>query len=152
MEEVRTKRLSGFNCAEAVFWGVTRSVGLDVTVSCAADFGGGIGGSGSVCGALCGAVAAAGVYTGRTQPEDEEAKTRCSAISREIVRGFVNGMGSQLCQDILGYAPWTRPRREGQPTEINPKCKQAVALALELAIKEIKKDQCRVSRKSNQER
>jgi hypothetical protein len=41
MEEVHARRLSGFNCAEGVFWGVTRSIGLDVPVSCMTGFGGG---------------------------------------------------------------------------------------------------------------
>jgi C_GCAxxG_C_C family probable redox protein len=151
MEEVHNKRLSGFNCAEGVLLGVTRSIGLDVPVSCITGFGGGIGGSGSVCGALCGAIAAAGIYAGRTEPEDNEAKARCDAISRAIVRGFVNEMGSQLCKEILGYIPWNRPRSPGQPRQINPKCKQAVTVALELAIREIKEAQCRDARKSNQE-
>ncbi|HHX10090.1 MAG TPA: C_GCAxxG_C_C family protein [Firmicutes bacterium] len=151
MEQVHAKRLSGFNCAEGVFWGVTRSIDLEVPVSCVTGFGGGIGRSGSVCGALCGAIAAAGVYSGRTAPEDKQAKARCDAISRAIVRGFVDEMGTEMCREILGYMPDIGPQHHGPRREINPKCKQAVTVALELALREIKADQCRDAKASSGE-
>ncbi len=152
MEEVHARRVAGFNCAEGVFWGVSRSIGLDVPVSCVTGFGGGVAGSGSVCGALCGAIAAAGVYSGRTEPEDNQAKARCDALSRAIARGFIDEMGSQLCKEILGYMPGSRPKQQSQAGGINPKCKQAVTVATELALKEIKQDQCKSARPDNQAR
>lgn len=148
MEEVHARRLSGFNCAEGVFWGVTRSIGLDVPVSCMTGFGGGIGRSGSVCGALCGAIAAAGVYIGKTEPEDSEAKARCDTISNSIVRGFMDEMGTEVCREILGYMPESRPQHAGGERQIHPKCKQAVTVAVELALRQIKADQCRSTKTS----
>ena len=150
IEEVHARRLAGFNCAEGVFWGVSRSLGLETPLSCVTGFGGGVAGSGSVCGALCGAIAAAGVYSGRVEPEDEKTKDKCTALCRKIARGFVDEMGTQLCKEILGYMPGTKVPRPGEQKVINPKCEQAVTLAIELAVKEIKQDQCKYACPSNQ--
>jgi C_GCAxxG_C_C family probable redox protein len=153
MEEVHSKRVIGFNCAEGVFWGIIETLGLNVPVSCVTGFGGGVAGSGSVCGALCGAIAAVGIYVGRIKPEDNKAKTRCDAMCRSIAKGFINEMGTQVCREILGYMPGTRSKQLSQESDkkyIDPKCKRAVSISIELAIKEIKQDHCKRAQPINQ--
>lgn len=143
MKQVHSRRLAGFNCAEGVFWGVSQIVNLETPVSCVTGFGGGVAGSGSVCGALCGAIAAAGVYSGRTDPQDKESQLKCDSLSRAISREFINEMGgTQLCREILGFIPGTKPKPQAKPGTINPKCEQAVRAAIEVTVKAIKKEQC----------
>lgn len=143
MKQVHARRLAGFNCAEGVFWGVSQILNLNTPVSCVTGFGGGVAGSGSVCGALCGAIAAAGVYSGRIDPEDKEAKLKCDSLCRKISREFVNEMGgTQLCREILGHMPGSKLKQPAEPGTINPKCEQAVRVAIEITVKAIKKDQC----------
>lgn len=139
LEEVHRQREAGFNCAEGVFWGISQSLDWQTPVSCVTGFGGGVAGSGSVCGALCGAIAALGVYVGRTKTEEKEAKAQCTRLSKAVAQGFREEMGTQLCREILGYLPGKKP--PGLPEGINPKCRQAVTIAIELALAEIAKDQ-----------
>lgn len=139
IEEVHAKREAGFNCAEGVFWGVTRSLGLATPVSCVTGFGGGIAGSGSVCGALLGAIAALGVYVGRTEPGDSQGKTKSIELSKAVQLGFTEAMESPICQEILGHLPGTKPTQPYQG--INPKCQQAVRVAMELTLRAIERDQ-----------
>lgn len=153
MKEAHDRRLEGFNCAEGVFWGVSRGLALELPVSCVTGFGGGVVGSGSVCGALCGAIAAAGVYAGRVEPTDVQSKIRCDEICRAISSGFIDEMGTQLCREILGYMPGSQPKQsDGNQKKriINPKCEKAVTLAIELALRQIKLDQCKHASPSNQ--
>ncbi|HHY10438.1 MAG TPA: C_GCAxxG_C_C family protein [Firmicutes bacterium] len=137
-KQVHAKREAGFNCAEGVFWGAAKYLGLEVPVSCVTGFGGGVAGSGSVCGALCGAIAAAGIYVGRATVEDKAGKAKCSELSRAIAEGFEAEMGTRLCREILGYLPGTQ---KAKTRGINPKCQKAVMVAVELAVKEIMGDQ-----------
>ncbi len=137
LKEMHAKREAGFNCAEGVFWAVCRLVGLDTPVACMTGFGGGVAGSGSVCGALCGAIAAAGVYVGRTEAEDLKAKAKCTALSKDIARNFSARMETQLCREILGYLPGHRPPEAPSYEGINPKCAEAVTVAVEEAIRVI---------------
>lgn len=53
-------------------------------------------------------------------------------ISRKINDGFVEQMGTQLCKEILGHMPGTQLK--GSIKGINPKCVQAVAVAIEQAL------------------
>lgn len=134
-EAVHAKREAGFNCAEGVFWGIAQSLELDVPISCVTGFGGGIGGTGSVCGALTGAIAALGIYVGRQEADDTEAKNKCIELSKNVVEGFEKAMGTQICHEILGHMPGSVPRLPGEG--INPACIKAVKVAIELALKEI---------------
>ncbi|NLJ81140.1 MAG: C_GCAxxG_C_C family protein [Firmicutes bacterium] len=147
LEEVHQSREKGFNCAEGVFWGVSQYLGLSVPVSCMAGFGGGVAGSGSVCGALSGALAAVGVYVGRTDPEDREAKVRATALSKAVAAAFISKMGTQLCREILGYLPGNKPAH--RPDGINPKCRKAVTLAVKLAVEAVEKDQQKYKQTQN---
>lgn len=138
LKEVHAKREAGFNCAEGVFWGITRSLKLDVPVSCVTGFGGGIGGTGSVCGALTGAIAAIGVHFGRTEPEDLEAKLRCNNLCADLFREFKKAMETEMCAEILGHLPGQGPVSSGG---INPKCQKAVTVAYTLALEALAKEQ-----------
>lgn len=140
LEEMHAKREAGFNCAEGVFWGVCRLLALDAPVACMTGFGGGVAGSGSVCGALCGAIAAAGVYVGRTEAEDGERKEKCMTLSKAITQNFSAKMKRQLCREILGYLPGNRPPEAPPLSGFNPKCVQAVEVAVEAAVKVITED------------
>ncbi len=130
VEQVHRKREAGFNCAEGVFWGITRKYGLDWPISCVTGFGGGMGGTGSVCGALTGAIGAIGMYFGRTEPDDNDQKIQCNSLCAKIFKDFQEAMESELCREILGYLPGKGPAITG----INPKCQQAVVVALQLAL------------------
>lgn len=135
LKAIHAKREAGFNCAEGVFWGVTRSLDLEVPVSCVTGFGGGIGGTGSVCGALLGAIAAVGVYFGRTEPGDLKAKQECNALCAELTRDFADAIGTEICEEILGHLPGKDPA--SKVVGINPKCQKAVTIAFTLALEKI---------------
>lgn len=138
-KKVHRSREAGFNCAEAVFWGVSQCLDLAVPVSCMTGFGGGVASSGSVCGALCGALAAVGVYVGRTEPKQLEAKLRCTALSEAVAKKFENELGTQLCREILGYLPKNKPYNA--PAGINPSCQKAVAVAVKITVQLIGQEQ-----------
>jgi C_GCAxxG_C_C family probable redox protein len=144
MEQVHARHSEGFNCAESVFFGVCQILGIEVPVSCVTGFGGGVARTGSVCGALLGAIAAVGVYVGRTDPADEKAKVKCYSLGQEVVQGFMDEMDTTICKEIIGFTLGAEggTRQYAQARLKETKCKQAITVAIEAAVKAIKKDEC----------
>lgn len=145
MEQVNVRHSQGFNCAESVFEGVCRLLELEAPVSCVTGFGGGVARTGSVCGALLGAIAAVGIYVGRTEPGDDEAKMKCYSLGQKVVQGFMDEMGTTICREITGVAMGTEDEswQQARARLKAAKCKQAIAVAVEAAVKTVKKDECR---------
>lgn len=93
----------GNNCSEAVLRAFVADMGLDESVvQMATGFGGGHGREGDVCGSLSGAIMAVGLYLGRVDGADAEAKECCYEAVRELRRRFVGACGAIDCRDLIG--------------------------------------------------
>jgi len=92
----------GYNCAEAVLKALADDLGRDDCVRLATGFGGGMGADGDQCGALSGGIMALGMLLGRDLPGDDEHKTRCYGVVRELRRRFRSVCGHTDCRDLVG--------------------------------------------------
>lgn len=95
---------SGFNCAQSLFaayaelFGIDRETALRMTSS----MGAGIGRMREVCGAVSSMSLLLGLAEGNADPEDEEAKARIYARTRELADSFRAQNGSIICRELLG--------------------------------------------------
>jgi C_GCAxxG_C_C family probable redox protein len=93
---------SGYWCGEAVLLAVNETVGgrmpADI-MRLASGFCAGFGGSRCTCGALAGAVMAAGVFAGRTGPDDPWEPVY--DFAGELRRRFVFDQRAETCDDIV---------------------------------------------------
>jgi C_GCAxxG_C_C family probable redox protein len=93
-----------FNCAQSVFSTYAEQFGLDkqiaLKISCA--FGGGMARLGATCGAVTGALMVIGLKHGKARPDDDDAKVKTYALSREFVERFKAKHGTIVCRELLG--------------------------------------------------
>ena len=93
-----------FNCAQSVFSTYAEQFGLDkqtaLKVSC--PFGGGMARLGATCGAVTGALMVIGLKHGKARPEDDDAKLKTYALTREFVERFKAKHGTIVCRELLG--------------------------------------------------
>lgn len=123
---------AGQNCAESVLRVFADDLGRPDLVRLATGFGGGLGRLGDQCGALSGAVMAVGLLLGRDEPGDDEAKERCYAAVREVVRRFEAACGQRDCRELTGVdlttdAGRARMHDEGLTTTVCRQCVWAAA-------------------------
>lgn len=123
---------AGQNCAESVLRVFADDLGRPDLVRLATGFGGGLGRLGDQCGALSGAVMAVGLLLGRDQPGDDDAKERCYAAVREVVRRFEAACGHRDCRDLTGVdlttdAGRARMHDEGLTVTVCRQCVRAAA-------------------------
>jgi C_GCAxxG_C_C family probable redox protein len=95
----------GFTCSQAVLAAFAPRYGLAeelaLKVSCA--YGGGIARTGETCGAVSGALMVIGLAHGKAERDDDGAKERTYALTRELWRRFRARHGSLVCKDLIGF-------------------------------------------------
>lgn len=95
---------AGFNCAQSVFityadlYGIDRELALKMSCS----FGGGMGRMREVCGCVSGMLLLAGLETGNTDPENQEAKKVNYELVRVLADEYKNINKSIICRELLG--------------------------------------------------
>ena len=93
-----------FNCAQSVFSTYAQQFGLDkqtaLRVSC--PFGAGMAFMAETCGAVTGALMVIGLKHGKARPDDNDAKLKTYALSREFVARFKARHETSVCRELLG--------------------------------------------------
>ncbi len=94
----------GFTCSQAVLAAFSTRYGLDertaLKVACA--YGGGIARSGETCGAVTGALMVIGLAHGKATLDDDAAKEKTYALTREFWKRFRERQGSLVCNVLIG--------------------------------------------------
>ena len=94
----------GFTCSQAILAAFSTRYGLDeptaLKVACA--YGGGIARSGDMCGAVSGALMVLGLAHGKATLDDDVAKERTYAFTREFWKRFRERQGSLVCKELIG--------------------------------------------------
>lgn len=96
MEKVLEFRKEGYNCAESILKAFNDDTNLDIPVSIASPFGGGMS-VGSTCGAITGTLMAVGALKGRNSSEE---RNNSSALSREIINKVKEKYGTLECIEL----------------------------------------------------
>ncbi len=120
-EELALARFAeGYNCAEAVFLALAQKHGVASALipGLATGLGAGVGTAGEVCGAVTGAVLGLGLWFGRTQPQDTEAKALAYEKTISLVRAFTHQFGAVRCRDLTG-CDMTTPEGKALAKELN---------------------------------
>jgi C_GCAxxG_C_C family probable redox protein len=108
------KFLSGYNCAQSVFYAFAPDLGLDAETSLkvATGLGGGMGRRGEVCGAVTGGILALGLKYGRGGQQDRSAAEQTYEKTRVLMEQFEKKHGSCSCRVLLEGCDLATP--EGQ--------------------------------------
>lgn len=86
----------GYNCAESIIKGINEEKGLNIPVSVATPFGGGMA-VGGTCGAITGGMIVLGAIKGReTSDESNEARK----FAREIMNRIKEDYGTFECKEL----------------------------------------------------
>lgn len=96
MEKVLEFHKEGYNCAESIIKAFNDDTNLDIPVSIASPFGGGMS-VGSTCGAITGALMAIGALKGRNTIEE---KNNSRVLSREVVNKVREKYGTLECIEL----------------------------------------------------
>lgn len=96
MTDVLEFHKQGYNCAEAIIKAINEEKGLNLPVSMASPFGGGMA-VGSTCGAIAGALMAVGAMHGR---ENSAEKNNSGKIARVILNDLSNKYGTLNCREL----------------------------------------------------
>jgi C_GCAxxG_C_C family probable redox protein len=126
----------GFTCSQAVLAAFSARYGLDeataLKVSCA--YGGGIARSAETCGAVSGALMVIGLAHGKAALDDDAAKERTYALTREFWRRFGARQGSLVCRELLGVDIGTPEgaRSAAESGVFREKCPALVRCAAEI--------------------
>jgi C_GCAxxG_C_C family probable redox protein len=96
---------AGFNCAQSVLSVYGGRMGLDPAVGnkVSQAFGAGMSRMAWTCGAVTGALMVIGLKHGKTRAQDDAAKEKTYALSREFIRRFEARHGSLTCRELLGH-------------------------------------------------
>ena len=93
MDKVLEFHKEGYNCAESIIKAVNEDKKLDIPVSIASPFGGGMV-VGSTCGAVTGALMALGALKGRSTSEE---KNNSRVVTKEIINKVKEKYGTIEC-------------------------------------------------------
>ena len=96
MEKVLEFRKEGYNCAESIIKAVNEDTNLNIPLSIASPFGGGMS-VGGTCGAITGTLMAVGALKGRNS-SDEKNNTR--VLSKEIINKVKEKYGTIECIEL----------------------------------------------------
>jgi C_GCAxxG_C_C family probable redox protein len=96
VERVIEFHKEGYNCAESVLKAFNEDSGLDIPVSIASPFGGGMS-AGSTCGAITGTLMAVGALKGRNTSEE---KNNSRALAKEIITQVKEKYGTLECIEL----------------------------------------------------
>jgi C_GCAxxG_C_C family probable redox protein len=97
------KFISGYNCAQSVFFAFCNELGIDKTTALklACGFGGGMGRKGEVCGAVTGGILVLGAKFGRGEKEDRSVTDFTYQKTRELMDRIVAKHGTFICRRLL---------------------------------------------------
>lgn len=96
MEKVLEFHKEGYNCAESIVKAFNEDTNLDIPVSVASPFGGGMA-VGGTCGAITGTLIAVGALKGRNSSEE---KNDSRALTKEIVTKVKEKYGTLECIEL----------------------------------------------------
>lgn len=96
MDKVLEFRKEGYNCAESIIMAFNEDTNLDIPVSIASPFGGGMS-VGGTCGAITGTLMAVGALKGRNS-SDEKNNTR--VLSKDIINKVKEKYGTIECLEL----------------------------------------------------
>lgn len=96
MERVIEFHKEGYNCAESVIKAFNEDTGLDIPVSIASPFGGGMS-VGSTCGAITGTLMAVGALKGRNTNEE---KNNSRILAKDIITQVKEKYGTLECIEL----------------------------------------------------
>jgi C_GCAxxG_C_C family probable redox protein len=110
------KFLSGYNCAQAVLYAHSASLGLDTetALKVATGFGGGIAAQGETCGAVTGGIMALGLKYGRGARQDRSIADVAYQKTRDLMAAFEQAHGSCCCRTLLGGCDLRTPQGRQQ--------------------------------------
>lgn len=97
------KFLSGYNCAQSVFWSFSHELHFDPesALKIACGFGAGMARRQDICGAVTGGIMALGLKYGRGDKQDRTATEETYAKTQELMRRFEARHGSCNCRQLL---------------------------------------------------
>lgn len=96
MERVLENHKEGYNCAESIIKTFNEDTGLDIPVSIASPFGGGMT-VGGTCGAITGTLIAVGALKGRNTSEE---KNNSRIITKEVITKVKEKYGTIECIEL----------------------------------------------------
>lgn len=136
-ETAVAKLLQGYNCAQAVFFAMSGTVGVepDTALRLACGFGGGMGRKQEVCGAVTGGIMTIGARYGRGEHADRAVTEVAYEKTRELMDRFAERHGTVICRGLLDGCDLLTP--EGQQefrakNLLNTTCKPCVASVVEI--------------------
>ena len=94
----------GYNCAQAVLLAFCEDFGLEkeTAIMISAPFGGGMGRLREVCGTFSGINMVIGLYEGKYDIKDNQAKAKLYSDVQVLAEKFKQDNGSIICRDLLG--------------------------------------------------
>jgi len=98
------KFLSGYNCAQSIFYAYGPELELDgeTALKVATGLGGGMGGRGETCGAVTGGILALGLRFGRGGQQDRSVAEVAYQKTQSLMAAFERAHGSCSCRTLLG--------------------------------------------------
>jgi len=131
------KFMSGYNCAQSVFYSFCDDLHFDkeTALKLACGFGGGMGRKEEVCGAVTGGIIVIGLKYGRSEKTDRTATEITYKKTRELMDGFAKKHGSYICRKLLNGCELTIEEGQKQFKEndlLNKICKPCVQSVVEI--------------------
>ena len=96
MDKVLEFHKEGYNCAESIIKAFNEDTGLDIPVSIASPFGGGMA-VGGTCGAITGTLMAVGALKGRNTSEE---KNNSITLTKEVINKVKEEYGTLECIEL----------------------------------------------------
>jgi len=96
MDKVLEFHKEGYNCAESIIKAFNEDTGLDIPVSIASPFGGGMT-IGGTCGAITGTLMAVGALKGRNTSEE---KNDSRTLTKEVIAKVKEKYGTLECIEL----------------------------------------------------
>jgi C_GCAxxG_C_C family probable redox protein len=136
-DEAAKKILSGFNCAQSVFYVFSDYLDFDknIAVKIASGFGAGMGRKEEVCGAVSGGILVLGTKYGRGENDDRSSTEITYAKTRELIDRFVARHGTIICRKLIDGCELTTEEGQRQFKQndlLNKRCKLCVESVVEI--------------------
>ena len=131
------KFLSGYNCAQSVFYAFCDDLHFDknTALKIACGFGAGMGLKGEVCGAVSGGIMVLGTKYGRGQNDERAAMDLTYTKTRQLMDRFAEKHGSIICRKLIDGLDLTTPSGQKQFMEkdlLNKTCQPCVQSVVEI--------------------
>ena len=104
VEDAVANFMSGFNCAQSVFITYADLFGMDreTALKIACPMGAGVGRMREICGTVSAMSMLGGLKIGNTDPTNQDAKTACYELTRQMADAFKEANGTMICRELLG--------------------------------------------------